>query len=269
MSNQTSLKHDSKYRSAFTLIELLVVIAIIAILASMLLPALGQARNAAKAIKCASNLKQQGVAMGVYCNDYADYSPFTAPANTSLGGSRTPFHPLWYIKMAPYCNLGIVNDEYLERGNSDHVFLCPMQYSFPKSGSIYDNGLVYSGASYAMPISMLTLDGGSGSFVDRTGYRLFKTKSPSQRIAISEVHPLYNNFGYVMSVTRGDYSEFYERSLPNFYNSAWWPMFVTRHSKKGNVLWIDGHVSGLSANDLWPSFNVVGLNDSNGYLNFH
>ena len=76
-------------RRFFTLIELLVVIAIIAILAAMLLPALSQARDRAKTIQCVSNLKQSGVALMLYVNDYRDQLPLICQTLVGAPEPRT------------------------------------------------------------------------------------------------------------------------------------------------------------------------------------
>ena len=100
-------------KKSFTLIELLVVIAIIAILAGMLLPALGSAKEKAKSVLCVSNLKQMGLAKEMYCNENDDW---VYPARGIL-----PDNVSW---SRMYQNLG-----YLNEG----IFCCPSEGQYPKA----------------------------------------------------------------------------------------------------------------------------------------
>jgi prepilin-type N-terminal cleavage/methylation domain-containing protein/prepilin-type processing-associated H-X9-DG protein len=78
-------------RNGFTLIELLVVIAIIAILAAILFPVFAQAREKARQIGCSSNLRQIGLAFGMYAQDYDEALPDRRDLKVSLPGGYLPW----------------------------------------------------------------------------------------------------------------------------------------------------------------------------------
>ncbi len=127
-------------RQGFTLIELLVVIAIIAILAGLLVPALGRSRDKARAAVCQSNLRQLGMAATMYDGDHGVY-PIGWPLAEWL---NAPTPPIWYRQLQPY-----VGRKTSVAGQG--IFICPgsIQRKDQRTGAASTAGGFWGYLAYA------------------------------------------------------------------------------------------------------------------------
>lgn len=145
-TSSTGFRDDARLgRGAFTLVELLVVIGIIAILVALLLPSLSKARKQANAVACASNLRQQGMLLRLYSNDWKDAlvvidSPLLSYADSPSGIPSMP----WYYRLAPYLKMSIditnINALASLKDGAVNIFRCPGQndeFAFQNTGMQY------------------------------------------------------------------------------------------------------------------------------------
>ena len=234
-----------KTRSAFTLIELLVVIAIIAILAAILFPVFARARENARRSSCSSNLKQIGLGLIQYSQDYDEkftrawYGPNGYEASDPGAGKYK-----WMDAIQPYIK-------------STQLFTCP---STP-------NGLSAGATGQFVPYDKLGTAGYPGApneqnygsyAINASYYGVGDLKGPANDLSLAAVNEPTTtiwagdgNGSYQVDWDNGNPAIFKIGSIPAIgQGSLQDGSIVERHLETCNVLFVDGHVKSQKMNSL-------------------
>ncbi len=233
-------------KQAFTLIELLVVIAIIAILASLLLPALSQAKALSHSTKCKNNLRQIGLAMDMYLHDYNHF-----PAYGRSVSAIEPTGAKWYTDIFPY----------LQNKWTNHIFDCPSYKFITFDGTATGLVIFVSVGSYGYNFGTANEKGiylyglaskfqSNATIISDSSVAETDVANPSQMIMLGDAISATSNNKLVLGL------EILSRRL---HFDQWNSLIISeseaskRHNTKLNYVFCDGHVENFKIKDILSS----------------
>jgi prepilin-type N-terminal cleavage/methylation domain-containing protein/prepilin-type processing-associated H-X9-DG protein len=253
-------------RRAFTLIELLVVIAIIAILASILFPVFGRARENARRSSCQSNLKQIGLSIFQYQQDYDEqmlkavsYNPLTPTVSRHWASAvqpylkseqimRCPSDPLDRAINLPLTGTNGIVIPGVTQGSSYWSGITPFRISYGYNVNFQGTPPDANSTAPSIAIAALTNPTQTVMMCD-IGTIPDSTKSPLQWL----VKPA----SYLLD----DYAAYWPKQTPSGNGSAAnYGAPLARHLETTNVLWCDGHVKAMRVEKF---YNPVKDSESN------
>ncbi len=243
-----------KLNKSFTLIELLIVIAIIAILAAMLLPALNKAREKAREISCASNIKQLGTAFMNYTNDYQGSFPYVQAFGYDGTNSGSAYSTYWQ---------NVLYYRYLNPGSKTGLtmwktFHCDSHVTASCKEQTVDYG--YNSNNIG---SNWRKTGIAVSAADPTTAQTSAPAKVSSLKDCSNIVLAADSFQWNVTIpATGVYWGYYkitDTTCPAPGSSSVMPFAV--HGEAFNTLWCDGHVSKVKGslknyNECYSSSNL-------------
>ena len=210
---------SNKKNRAFTLVELLVVISIIALMLAILMPSLAKARRLAKNVICQSNLRQIGLGVTAYVNEYKGAIPYSGKY-VFMNPNNKESKNNWIGLLTPYLSGSKTPDTLVyDNGKVSRVWMCP-EYKASSSNPF----------SYMMDRHIAYANNGWPSYPNTTSRKIYQIPGPGSKIMFADAW--------------GSYPDFTDSSINHIIGLG----TGIRHNNKANCLMVDCHVDWDTAN---------------------